>query len=94
MTLGDNSQPSWDEAPEWQRNSAVDGVVYHLTELSAGRKPSPAASHEKWMEAKLADGWKHEPIKQGEMVYRPCGFPFNRYSRVHQACIDKLKVEE
>lgn len=36
----------------------------------------------------------HEPIKQGEMVYRPCGFPFNRYSRVHQACIDKLNIKQ
>lgn len=26
IALGDTSQPSWDEAPEWQRESAKKGV--------------------------------------------------------------------
>ena len=25
-SLGDNSQESWEDAPEWQRASAIDGV--------------------------------------------------------------------
>jgi len=26
---GDNSQPSWDNAPDWQRESAINGVTFH-----------------------------------------------------------------
>ena len=33
-TLGDYSQPSWDEAPEWQKASALQGVEFHLNNES------------------------------------------------------------
>ena len=28
--LGDTSQPAWEDAPEWQRKSAMKGVELHL----------------------------------------------------------------
>lgn len=36
-TLGDNSQVSWEDAPEWQISSAINGVQYHLD--NPGSKP-------------------------------------------------------
>ncbi len=46
--LGDNSQPAWVDAPDWQRSSAVNGVLFHLGHPSA----DPAASHQNWLNEK------------------------------------------
>jgi hypothetical protein len=29
-SIGDNSQPSWNDAPEWQKNAAINNVQFHL----------------------------------------------------------------
>jgi hypothetical protein len=37
QAIGDNSQPTWEEAPGWQRDSAINGVLLHLSnDLGAG----------------------------------------------------------
>ena len=51
--FGDNSQPSWDQAPQWQKDSAVAGVRFHLANPNA----SPSASHDSWLAHKEAEGW-------------------------------------
>jgi hypothetical protein len=57
--LGDYSQPCWELAPEWQRESAMKGVDLHMDNPTA----TPAASHTSWMEQKLVDGWKYGLVK-------------------------------
>jgi RyR domain len=66
--LGDNSQPVWEEAPEWQKESAIKGVEFHL----ANPEASPSASHESWMAQKTEEGWKFGPIKDAEKKEHPC----------------------
>ena len=44
INLGDTSQSSWDEAPEWQRISANTGVNFHLNALQTGDHKSPEES--------------------------------------------------
>lgn len=66
--LGDNSQPAWKDAPEWQRESAVNGVKFHLKNKEA----DPADSHHNWLKEKLADGWKYGPIKDPVKKKHPC----------------------
>lgn len=51
QALGDHSQPTWEDAPQWQKDSAMLGVKLH-TDKDVG----PEASHESWMAQKLADG--------------------------------------
>lgn len=29
LSIGDNSQPTWEEAPQWQKDSAIIGVKFH-----------------------------------------------------------------
>ena len=41
-SIGDNSQPTWEDAPEWQKSSAVNGVKFHLENPDA----SPSAIHD------------------------------------------------
>lgn len=69
--LGDHSQPSWEQAPAWQRESARMGVDLHLM-----GEFGPEASHISWMRQKLDDGWKYGPVKDPEKKEHPCLVPF------------------
>lgn len=76
-TIGDNSQPTWENAPDWQRQSAQNSAVFHLTALSAGEEPRPSASHESWLAEKRAAGWKYGPVKNAETLEHPCYVPYD-----------------
>ena len=71
--LGDHSQLPWDDAPEWQRKSAVTGVKFHLANPDAG----PSAAHDSWLREKEADGWKFGPLKNPETKEHPCFVPYD-----------------
>jgi hypothetical protein len=73
-SIGDNSQLSWDEAPEWQRSSAINGVQFHLDNPDA----SPSASHDSWLKQKEEEGWKYGPVKNAETKEHPCYVPYDQ----------------
>lgn len=75
-SIGDNSQPTWEDAPAWQRDSAVNGVKFHLETLRAGGTPIPEASHVSWLKQKLSEGWKYGPVKDPEKKEHPCCVPY------------------
>lgn len=79
--LGDHSQRPWDEAPDWQRDSARSGVEFHLANPNA----SAEASHSKWMLEKLADGWFYGKVKDEEAKTHPCMVSFHSLPREQQA---------
>ena len=70
IAIGDTSQPAWDDAPEWQKTSARNGVVGAL----AGN--TPEQSHEGWLAEKRATGWKFGPVKDPEKREHPCFVPY------------------
>lgn len=81
LAIGDLSQPEWELAPEWQRESALNGVKLHL-----GRKElGPEASHEAWMAEKVAAGWVYGEEKDPEKKTHPCIVPFGDLPREQQA---------
>ena len=71
--LGDISQVSWDEAPDWQRDSAVNGVRFNLENPDA----PASASHDSWLAEKEATGWKYGPVKDAEKKEHPCFVPYS-----------------
>jgi len=71
-TLGDTSQVEWSKSPDWQKQSAINGVKFHIDNPSAG----PAGSHENWLKEKLATGWKAGPVKNPETKEHPCCVPY------------------
>ncbi len=73
--LGDDSQVPWADAPEWQRKSAVDGVVACLR---GGDDYTPEKSHANWLEGKVLDGWKWGPVKDAEAKTHPCMVPYDQ----------------
>lgn len=66
IAIGDTSQPSWGDAPDWQKSSARNGVAVAL----AGS--TPEQSHECWLEEKRATGWKYGAVKDPEKREHPC----------------------
>jgi hypothetical protein len=68
--LGDLSQPPWDEAPDWQKESARVGVAGVL----AGN--TPEQSHESWLSHKRIDGWKYGSVKDANKKEHPCFVPY------------------
>ena len=81
QALGDTSQPRWEDAPEWQRSSAMNGVNLHISNPEAG----PQASHVSWFEEKLAGGWKYGPEKNPDKKEHPCMVPFDELPKEQQA---------
>lgn len=73
IAQGDLSQPRWEEAPDWQKNSAVEGVKFHL---SGAR--SPAESHANWLHQKINDGWSYGPVKDPDKKEHPCLVPYDK----------------
>jgi hypothetical protein len=70
--LGDTSQPSWDDAPDWQRSSAMNGVAFHRANPDAG----PDHSHNEWLKEKTTNGWTYGPEKDPEKKEHPCLVPY------------------
>lgn len=79
--MGDDSQPSWDDAPRWQRDSALLGVAFNLAHPEA----SPAASHDSWLEQKRLDGWSWGPVKDVATKAHPCFLPYDQLPPEQQA---------
>jgi hypothetical protein len=71
---GDHSQPSWIAAPEWQRASAIDGVLHAYAFPDA----TPEDSHNNWMAGKIADGWVYGEVKDTVAKTHPCMVPFDQ----------------
>jgi hypothetical protein len=74
QSIEDNSQLSWEEAPAWQRQSAENGVRFHLAHPDA----KPSHSHEEWLKEKEAAGWKYGPIKDPDKKEHPCFVPYDQ----------------
>jgi len=72
MAIGDHSQPSWEDAPEWQKDSAISGVMFNDLNTDV----TPELSHASWMLQKLSNGWKFGPVKDPEKKEHPCMVPY------------------
>lgn len=81
QALGDVSQPSWKDAPQWQKDSALLGVDLHTTNPEAGA----AASHESWMKQKVNDGWTYGAYKDTANKKHHCIMPFDELPCEQQA---------
>lgn len=73
LGLGDDSQLPWEEAPQWQRDSALNGAL-HVLEDPDG---SDAASHFSWVAEKLRDGWVYGAEKDAKAKTHPCIVSFS-----------------
>ena len=94
MSEGDYSQKHWNEAEEWQRDSAIKGVEFRLNNPDAKHD----AQHNAWMADKVNDGWVYGISKDAEKKTHPCIVPFEQLPLFQQkkdamfcAIVDALK---
>jgi hypothetical protein len=85
LSIGDHSHLPWDSAPEWQKNSAIDGVNFVLAHPTA----SPRSSHDNWLAEKERAGWRYGPVKDEEKKEHPCFVPYEELPE-HQRKKDDL----
>ena len=78
--LGDNSQYPWHIAPDWQKDSAVSGVM----SIQTGEITKPEESHKNWLKEKEKDGWIFGEEKNTEEKRHPCMVPFDKLSEEQQ----------
>lgn len=69
---GDLSQKNWDEAEQWQRESAINGVQYALDNPWA----EPEDMHKAWVTEKESQGWVYGEVKDADAKTHPCLIPY------------------
>lgn len=91
---GDNSQSHWDDAKDWQRDSAIKGVSFRLNNPDAKED----AQHNAWMKDKIGLGWAYGEIKDENVKTHPCIVSFDQLPSFQQrkdklfcAIVDALK---
>lgn len=65
-SIGDDTQVPWEQAPEWQKQSALAGVTAALS----GK--GPIEMHAAWSADKVKDGWVYGPVKDAAAKTHPC----------------------
>lgn len=75
--LDDHSHLAWDEAPQWQKESAIAGVKFHIANPHA----TPKDSHDAWLKQKLRTGWTYGFIKDEAKKEHPCLKPYHELPR-------------
>ena len=95
QSIGDNSQAPWEASPEWQKQSIINGVIFHLDNPGAG----PDSSHENWLKDKAKDGWTWGAEKDVEKKQHPCFVPYRELPAAQQlkdslfkAVVDSLRL--
>lgn len=73
-TIGDNSQKTWQDAPQWQKDSAIKGVEFCINNPDA----PPSANHESWLKEKEDTGWKYGSVKDTDKKEHPCFVPYDQ----------------
>lgn len=80
-SLGDLTQLLWDDAPDWQKDSAIAGVNMHLANPDA----TPEDSHASWLAEKVSAGWVYGPVKDAEKKEHPCCVPYAELPEAQKA---------
>jgi RyR domain len=70
--MNDDSQDPWEFAPDWQRESAIQGVRFMIDNPDS----SSARVHLSWMSHKLLDGWVYGSKKDAMAKTHPCLVPY------------------
>lgn len=90
----DTSQQHWEDAQDWQRESAIKGVEFRLANPDAKED----AQHNAWMEDKILNGWIYGEVKDADKKTHPCILPFEKLPEFQQkkdklfcAIVDALK---
>lgn len=86
-SIGDFTQVHWDDCPDWQKESAMNGVKYMIDNPNT----TSEEIHNNWMSEKKANGWRYGIVKDSYAKTHPCMIPYNFLSE-EQRLKDKLFI--
>ena len=75
-SIGDTSQTHWEDAPLWQKESAIAGVELFVNSTNKNNNSVFEESHDGWLEMKLRDGWTYGEVKNPDLKQHPCMLPY------------------
>lgn len=88
---------NWEEAEQWQRDSAIKGVEFRLENPDAGTD----GQHNAWMAEKIADGWVYGEEKNANAKTHPCIIEYSKLPDFQKkkdslfvAIVDSLKDQQ
>lgn len=67
----DHSQVCWENAPDWQRESAIKGVQFNLESDRTTEQ-----THNSWLKEKQDNGWTFGPVKDPDKKEHPYMVPY------------------
>lgn len=70
---GEEVGPSWEESPDWMKQSAITGVLAHKN-----TRRSPEETHQLWVGYKKAEGWIYGQVKDFDKKEHPCLVPYDQ----------------
>lgn len=76
LAIGDTSQVRWEDAPQWQKDSAFNGIL----KIVENPEMTPEQSHDEWSLKKMQDGWKYGPVKDEILMTHPAMVPYSDLS--------------
>lgn len=80
MQNGDLTQTPWNEATQWQKDSAVSGVEFRLENPDA----PDSSQHEAWLADKIEAGWTYGDVKDPVAKTHPCLLPYHELPEFEQ----------
>ena len=81
QAFGDHLQVAWEDAPDWQRDSAFKSVQFVLEYPDA----PASALHDAWSSGMMAGGWVYGIVKDVDAKTHPCLVPFEQLPPEQQA---------
>jgi hypothetical protein len=78
---GQEVQPAWDEAPEWQ----VQSTRISITDLLANPSITGRDVHDLWLRQKSDAGWCFGPVKDPGLKTHPSMVPYDDLSDIEKA---------
>ena len=79
-SLSDDSQPTWELAPQWQKDSAINGVIYRIKNPDVTNEDM----HDNWLRSKIKDNWVYGEVKDEEKRTHPCMVPYHDLPKEQQ----------
>lgn len=89
-SFGDFTQVDWEQAPAWQKESAIKGVEFAIGD---GMYQGVDAQHNSWLRQKQEEGWIYGSIKDADKKEHPCMVPYDAlpaYQRAKDALFKNI----
>jgi hypothetical protein len=74
VSIGDTTQVPWSDAPQWQKDSAINGVK----QIAQDPLTTAAQSHEGWLKEKREAGWVYGEVKDADKKTHHCMVPYEQ----------------